>query len=278
MTYQRYGALVGIALSAAFLAACANSEPVDVDSISRNRPPSTGSGGSIDPSGLAGSGGPGIAGSSAGGTDPTGIGGSSGGSKASTGTAGTGDHITTTGSAGTTGTDDGGVSGQAGSAGGSFGGSAGGSSGGSVGGSAGGRGGNTGFGGRGGGGGSAGATGSAGRGGAGGRGGGAGSGSPDGGTADGGTAATFTDIYTNILVPHCSGSQCHNPGSQKGISFASQSTGYTAVKNRVTPGNGAGSSFYSTVNSGSMPPGGPKLSSADLAKIKAWIDAGALNN
>ena len=32
------------------------------------------------------------------------------------------------------------------------------------------------------------------------------------------------------------------------------------------------------VNSGSMPRGQAKLSAANLAKIKAWIDAGALNN
>ena len=56
----------------------------------------------------------------------------------------------------------------------------------------------------------------------------------------------------------CSGSQCHNPGSQKGISFSSQSTAYNAVKGRVTAGNGPGSSFYRTVTSGSVPPGGPK--------------------
>ena len=95
---------------------------------------------------------------------------------------------------------------------------------------------------------------------------------------DAAPTVTFTDIYTSILLVSCSGSACHNPGSQKGIAFASQSSAYTSVRNRVTPGNGAGSSFYSTVNSGSMPPGGPKLSAANLAKIKAWIDAGALNN
>jgi hypothetical protein len=62
------------------------------------------------------------------------------------------------------------------------------------------------------------------------------------------------------------------------VSFSSQTNAYSAVKSRVTAGNGANSSFYRTVNSGSMPPGGPKLSATDLAKIKAWIDAGALNN
>jgi hypothetical protein len=50
------------------------------------------------------------------------------------------------------------------------------------------------------------------------------------------------------------------------------------VSKLVTPGNGAGSSFYQTVNSGAMPPGGPKLSAANLALIQAWINAGALNN
>ena len=50
------------------------------------------------------------------------------------------------------------------------------------------------------------------------------------------------------------------------------------MKSRVTAGNGAGSRFYMTVNSGSMPRGAAKLSSANLAKIKTWIDQGALNN
>jgi hypothetical protein len=98
-----------------------------------------------------------------------------------------------------------------------------------------------------------------------------------GGTG-GAAAPTFTQVYSTILVSFCGGSSCHNPGSQKGVSFSSQSTAYTAVKSRVTAGNGAGSSFYTTCSSGSMPPGGPKLSATNLALLKAWIDAGALNN
>ena len=119
-----------------------------------------------------------------------------------------------------------------------------------------------------------GSTGTGGVKGTGGRSGPAGAGS---GGAGGSAAPTFTQVYTTILVIYCSGSSCHNPGSQKDVSFASQSSAYSAVKSRVTAGNGAGSSFYMTVNSGSMPPG-PKLSAANLALIKAWIDAGALNN
>ena len=78
------------------------------------------------------------------------------------------------------------------------------------------------------------------------------------GGAGGSAAPTFTQIYTTILVTYCSGSSCHNPGSQKG--------------------NGTGSSFYKTISSGSMPPGGPKISAANLALLAAWINAGAVNN
>jgi hypothetical protein len=148
-----------------------------------------------------------------------------------------------------------------------------------------------GVGGRGGGNGAGGTTGSNGRGGGsagrggGGRGGGSGTngsaGRGGGGgsrSSDGGTPPTFTEIYQNILLVYCSGSDCHDPGSQGGVSFSTQSSAFTAVSSRVTPGNGAGSSFYDTVNSGAMPRGQAKLSAANLALIRAWIDAGAMNN
>ena len=97
-------------------------------------------------------------------------------------------------------------------------------------------------------------------------------------SGDGGSAPTFTQIYSTVLFVNCAGSACHNPGSQKGISFASQSSAYSAVNTRVIPGDGEGSSFFYTVNSGTMPPGGPKLTASNLAMIRAWIDAGALDN
>lgn len=198
--------------------------------------------------------------------------GPSSGSGGTTGAAGTFGLGGTTGAAGTFGF--GGTTGTAGTFG--FGG---------LGGTTG-SGGTSGLGGRGGSTGSAGTTGQGGRGAAGGGGSGGrvgsggrgGTGGAGGSTTDGGTAPTFTEIYNNILVVYCSGSNCHNPGSQQGVSFSSQANAYTAVRNRVTPGNGAGSSFYTTVNSGAMPVGAPKLSAANLALIKAWIDAGAINN
>lgn len=105
-----------------------------------------------------------------------------------------------------------------------------------------------------------------------------GSGGVTGTGGAGGAAPTFTQIYNQILIVYCAGSNCHDPGSQKGVGFSTQAGAYSSVMSLVTPGNGAGSSFYMTVNGGSMPPGGPKLSAANLALISAWIDAGALNN
>src|SRR5436190_1201446 len=130
-----------------------------------------------------------------------------------------------------------------------------------------------GFGGRGGAGGTAGATGRGGTGGSAGRGGTGGSTSPDGGTTE-----TFTDVYKTILVTYCSGSNCHNPGSQRGVSFSSQTNAFNTLRSYVTAGNGSGSSLYQVVNSGAMPQGQAKLSAANIAKIKAWIDQGAMNN
>jgi len=206
------------------------------------------------------------------------IGGPTGGAAGGGLVSGTGG---TTGAAGVQGTGNGGATGAAGTFGtGGTTGTAGTTGLGGRGGATG-AGGTIGLGGRGG-------AGSGGRGGGGGRGSGGtigkggnsgGGGSPDAGTApDGSTAPTFTEIYNSILVVYCSGSNCHDPGSQQGVAFSTQSSAYTAVRNRVTPGNGAGSSFYTTVNTGAMPLGAAKLSAANLALIKAWIDAGALNN
>lgn len=94
----------------------------------------------------------------------------------------------------------------------------------------------------------------------------------------GGSAPTFTEVYQMILSVSCTGSQCHNPGSQGGVSFSSQSTAYSSVKNRVSAGNANGSSLYTLVKNGQMPPTGTKLNSTQLSLISGWINAGAMNN
>src|SRR6185437_3966516 len=87
----------------------------------------------------------------------------------------------------------------------------------------------------------------------------------------GGATATFTQVYA-VLMANCSGSSCHSPGNQGNVSFASQSSAYSAVKSRVTAGNATGSSFYKLVNGGGMPPGGG-LTGTNLTTIANWINA-----
>jgi hypothetical protein len=93
----------------------------------------------------------------------------------------------------------------------------------------------------------------------------------------GASGATFTQVYQMILSVSCTGSQCHNPGSQGGFTFSSQSSAYTAIKSRVVAGNANSSSVYTLVNGGRMPPTG-KLSSTMINLLASWINAGALNN
>lgn len=98
--------------------------------------------------------------------------------------------------------------------------------------------------------------------------------------ATGGTggAATFAQIYQSILTVRCAGSQCHSPGKQGGVNFASPSSAYASLKTRVEPGDAEASSFYALLNAGVMPPTGDNLSPAELAEIASWIDAGAAND
>jgi hypothetical protein len=94
---------------------------------------------------------------------------------------------------------------------------------------------------------------------------------------------TWTNIYTRMLdnqgyASNCTGGGCHNPGSQKGLSLSTQSTGYTSIKKMLVPGSPSASKLVSVLSSGSMPQSRPKMPAADLNVIKAWITAGALNN
>ncbi|HXJ20896.1 MAG TPA: cytochrome c [Polyangia bacterium] len=98
------------------------------------------------------------------------------------------------------------------------------------------------------------------------------------GGSDGGAPATFTEIYQSILTPMCAGSECHSPGKQAGVSFASQSSAYTSLKSRVVAGDAEASSFYALLNAGVMPPIGNNVSGPQLAEIAAWIDSGATND
>ena len=125
-------------------------------------------------------------------------------------------------------------------------------------------------------GGSTGAAGASGRGGRGGTTGAAGTGG--GGGTGNGTGPTFTQVYGTILSVYCTGSSCHSPGTAGGLSFASKANAYSSLMSYVTPGDDSQSDFYFAVSTGAMPKGKAKLSAANIATIKAWIDAGALDN
>jgi hypothetical protein len=100
-----------------------------------------------------------------------------------------------------------------------------------------------------------------------------------GGHAGASAAPTFTEIYKDILSVYCGGSSCHNPGSQLGVGFSTQSGAYKSlVSVEVVPGDSQGSTLYTAVAAGEMPKGKPMLSSVFIDEIGAWIDAGALNN
>jgi len=128
-----------------------------------------------------------------------------------------------------------------------------------------------------------GAAGTLGRGGSSGRTGSVDAGARDGGSSDGpapgdaGSAPTFTALYADLFVAYCSGSQCHNPGTQHGVSFSSKSNAYSAVSSETVAGKAASSPIYTIISQRRMPPGG-SVPADKLAELAAWINAGAANN
>jgi hypothetical protein len=105
----------------------------------------------------------------------------------------------------------------------------------------------------------------------------------DSAATDGGINATWTDIYNLLLdnpryASNCTGAPCHNPGTQKGLDLSTQTKGYSTAKGKLVVGSPNSSKIITQLSSGAMPQGRPKMPAADLAVIKAWIMAGALNN
>ncbi|MCB0408150.1 MAG: hypothetical protein KDD34_08105 [Bdellovibrionales bacterium] len=87
--------------------------------------------------------------------------------------------------------------------------------------------------------------------------------------------ATFSSIHSLILVPKCVG--CHSPtGTRRSEDYSDYQS--TLQTGKIVPGNANGSEAYQECVSGSMPEGAPRLSDQELAVLKDWINAGALNN
>lgn len=85
--------------------------------------------------------------------------------------------------------------------------------------------------------------------------------------------STYSVTVTSIMQNYgCTG--CHSGGAPSGnISL----DGYANVRTVALNG-----SLYGAINHGAgfspMPQGGNKMSTCNISKIKAWIDAGAPNN
>jgi outer membrane lipoprotein-sorting protein len=88
------------------------------------------------------------------------------------------------------------------------------------------------------------------------------------GAPAGGAALTFADIKP-ILDANCIG--CHSGGgAKKGVVLSS----YQEVAKHVTPGDPDSSRMIRPVKRGMMPPGRP-LPADTVAKLEAWVKAGA---
>jgi hypothetical protein len=103
------------------------------------------------------------------------------------------------------------------------------------------------------------------------------------GAGDAVGAPTWTGIYADLFTnptfaSNCMGSSCHDPGIQHGIDLSTAAKGFTTLQHHIVPGQPSSSSLYTQLASGSMPRGKPRLSDAELARVRAWILAGAPND
>jgi len=86
--------------------------------------------------------------------------------------------------------------------------------------------------------------------------------------------AYFTDVLP-LFISYCTYSGCHEAGTdQSGY----QLTDYANIVHKgLSKGNPGGSSVYTAMSRGRMPPG-ISMSASQLALIQKWIAQGALNN
>jgi hypothetical protein len=104
----------------------------------------------------------------------------------------------------------------------------------------------------------------------------------------GGGTPTFTELYDTVFgvgpmsKQSCWGAKCHNPGMEDKIDVSTKMKAYTTLLTQVKPGNPAGSGLIMRLESADvkkrMPLDKPPLDPAVIAKVKAWIMAGAKND
>jgi hypothetical protein len=108
-----------------------------------------------------------------------------------------------------------------------------------------------------------------------------------------GGAPTLTALQSSVFTPSCAVPGCHaQPSPQQGMDLsAGQTWSYTVGVDvaelagyvRVAPGNSTDSYLYMKITAdprivGEQMPLGGSLTAAQIAAVRAWIDAGALDN
>jgi mono/diheme cytochrome c family protein len=93
--------------------------------------------------------------------------------------------------------------------------------------------------------------------------------------------ATFAAVQAGVLQSSCV--TCHSAArSSGGINLQSYETvmGAAAAHGHaiVVAGNPDGSHLYEVMQSGEMPPNGPKMSDSQLKLVRSWIQNGAKND
>ncbi len=90
------------------------------------------------------------------------------------------------------------------------------------------------------------------------------------------TTAKFAVFVSPLMTNSCATASCHSQARQAGgINLSS----YTAIKAYITADKDTYlGSIDQTGGYSGMPKGGGKLVACDITKLKAWINAGMLNN
>ncbi len=90
------------------------------------------------------------------------------------------------------------------------------------------------------------------------------------------TTAKFATYASPLIASGCAISGCHSAASAaSGINLSS----YTTIKAYITANKVSFlGSIEQTAGYSKMPKGGSKFAACDITKLKAWINAGMLNN
>jgi len=94
---------------------------------------------------------------------------------------------------------------------------------------------------------------------------------------------TFHNVYARILMPTCSGADCHAAGALSGLEMTSEDKAYAGLASRVVPGNPEASLLFQRISPElcvapdclTMPLGQAPLPEDERELVRSWIEMGA---